>query len=140
MNLEEIIGKITTIDPVKGTLVVDSWDGKYMSTHPFHIMPELDVVLRKQKPGYFVQISHDGELARGIKFANKPADWPQGKGNFKPRNERLIVVQVLVKAYTDLVLMSFNPENMDFDIARKLVLDAVEQDIDRVMKIGGEGK
>ena len=25
---EETIGKITTIDPVKGTLVVDSWDGK----------------------------------------------------------------------------------------------------------------
>lgn len=140
MMTEETIGKITTIDPVKGVLVIDSWDGKFMSTHPFHIVPELDVVLRKQKPGYFVQITHEGELAKNIKFANKPDNWPQGKGTFKPRNEKLIVVQVLVKAYTDLYTHSMIPDEVDFNAGRKVILDAVEQDIDRVMKIGGEGK
>jgi hypothetical protein len=100
---EETIGKITTIDPIKGTLVIDSWDGKFMSTHPFHIVPELDLVLKKQKPGYFVQITHEGELAKNIKFANKPDNWPQGKGNFKPRNEKPTIYESAFKTCAELV-------------------------------------
>jgi len=140
MNLEETIGKITTMDLAKGTIVLDSWDGKFMTPHPFHIVPELDVVLRKQKIGYFVQISSDGELARSIKFANKPADWPQKKGDWKPRNERIIVAQVLIKAWTELYVHSMIPDEVDFNKARTEILQAVKDDISTVMEIGGEGK
>jgi hypothetical protein len=120
------------IKDIKGTSYVLEWTA------------ELDVVMQKWKPGYYLDLKYDADtyIIKAAKY------WQEGKDVFpkdtkpyqKPRNERLIVVQVLIKAYTDLVFMSFNPEDVDFDIARKLVLKAVEEDIDRVMKIGAEQK
>jgi hypothetical protein len=138
--MTEIIGKIAVIDLVKRHMVIMDKD---QILHPYTCAEPLDIILQKQKVGYFVKVLLDGDICKKIEYAPRPADWPFQKGSGKqyvPRNERLIVVQVLIKAYTDLCLMSFNPEDVDFDIARKLVLDAVEHDIDRVMKIGAEQK
>ena len=137
----EMKGKLIAIANDKRIITLKSETGELRL---FKWEAVLDVVMQKWKTGYYLDIKYDADeyIIKSAKY------WQEGKDVFpkevkafqKPRNERLIVVQVLVKAYTDLVLMSFNPEDTDFDIARKLVLDAVEEDIDRVMKIGSEQK
>jgi hypothetical protein len=137
----ELKGKVSAIDVQKRQLTMKDELGVL---HIYQWTAELDVVMQKWKPGYYLDLNYDADtyIIKAAKY------WQEGKDVFpkdtkpyqKPRNERLIVVQVLIKAYTDLVFMSFNPEDVDFDIARKLVLKAVEEDIDRVMEIGAEQK
>jgi hypothetical protein len=137
----ELKGKVSAIDQQKRQVTMKDELGVL---HIYQWTAELDVVMQKWKPGYYLDLKYDADtyIIKAAKY------WQEGKDVFpkdvkafqKPRNERLIVVQVLIKAYTDLVFMSFNPEDVDFDIARKLVLKAVEEDIDRVMKIGSEQK
>jgi hypothetical protein len=137
----EMKGKLIAIANDKRIITLKSETGELRL---FKWEDVLDVIMQKWKPGYYLDLKYDADtyLLKAAKY------WQEGKDVFpkeakafqKPRNERLIVVQVLIKAYTDLVLMSFNPEDVDFDIARNLVLKAVEEDIDRVMKIGAEQK
>jgi hypothetical protein len=137
----EVKGKVSAIDFQKRQLTMKDELGVL---HIYQWTDVLDVVMRKWKVGYYLSITYDADsyIIKNSTYWQEGKDvFPKDVKAFKPqRNERLIVVQVLVKAYTDLVLMSFNPEDTDFDIARKLVLQAVEEDIDRVMKIGAEQK
>jgi hypothetical protein len=138
----ELKGKVSAIDVQKRQLTMKD---ELAVLHIYQWTAELDVVMQKWKPGYYLDLKYDADtyIIKAAKYWQEGKDvFPKDSGKaFQPkRNERLIVVQVLIKAYTDLVLMSFNPEDVDFDIARKLVLKAVEEDIDRVMKIGAEGK
>ena len=137
----EVKGKVSAIDvqkravhlkDEKGTNVVLEWTDV------------LDVVMQKWKPGYYLDLKYDADtyLIKSAKY------WQEGKDVFpkdvkafqKPRNEKLIVVQVLIKAYTDLYNYSVAPGEIDFNDAREYILKAVEEDIDRVMKIGAEQK
>jgi hypothetical protein len=147
-ELKQTEGQIVSINHDKRGLAIKDRNG---DTHPFYWQEQIKMTNNKGEPlkqWWFIKVvaekqKDDTWWITSQGYFQRPADWPFQKGSgkqFVPRNEKLIVVQVLIKAYTDLVLMSFNPENTDFDIARRLVLDAVEQDIDRVMKIGGEGK
>ena len=131
---EEMIGKIASIDLTKRTIVLMDKDS---ILHPYKVPEALDMILQKQKQGWYVKITSEGESAKRIEYAPRPADFPQGNKAFqKPRNERLIVTQMLVKTYADLVRFDFDPSDFNFGMARKLILDAVEEDIDRVMRIG----
>jgi len=53
-----------------------------------------------------------------------------------PPKDRLIVVQCLVKAYTELWCNTNTPDSVTFGDARKEILAAVEQDLPRVMAMG----
>jgi hypothetical protein len=133
---EEMIGKIASIDLTKRTIVLMDKDS---ILHPYKVPEALDIILQKQKQGWYVKITSEGELAKRIEYAPRPADWPFQKGQgkqYQPRNERLIVTQMLIKTYADLARFDFDPSDFNFKIARKIILDAVEEDIDRVMRIG----
>jgi hypothetical protein len=139
----EFKGKVSAIDTGKRTLSMKDETGVL---HIYQWTEVLDVVMRKWKPGYYLELKYDADKYH-IKSANYWQEgrdvWPKEKGNFKPRNERLIVTQMLIKTWTELY---FHTDIMacdgalHFDEARKDILNAVEQDIDRVMKIGGEQK
>jgi hypothetical protein len=133
----ELKGKVSAIDMKVRQLTMKD---ELAVLHIYQWTAELDVVMQKWKPGYYLDLKYDADtyIIKAAKYWQEGKDvFPKDVKAFKPqRNERLIVVQVLIKAYTDLVFMSFNPEDVDFDIARKLVLKAVEEDIDRVMRIG----
>jgi len=51
-------------------------------------------------------------------------------------NERLIVAQLLIKKWTDLYIGSNVLEPVNFDAARKDILKAVEEDLDKVIEMG----
>jgi hypothetical protein len=51
--------------------------------------------------------------------------------------DRLIVTQCLMKAYTDLWINTNTPDSVTFDDAREEIIAAVEKDLPRVMEIGG---
>ena len=138
MPMTELIGRIISTDVQKRQIVITDKDS---ILHPYRVPESLDIILQKQRPGWYVKITSQEDLVKRIDFAQKPADWPQsGKAFQKPRNERLIVTQMLIKTYADLVKFDFDPSDFNFAIARRLILDAVEEDIDRVMKIGSEQK
>jgi hypothetical protein len=62
---------------------------------------------------------------------------PGGGRPFTPRNEKIIVVQVLIKAYCDLWINTNTPDSVTFADARAEILAAVEADLGRVMNAGG---
>jgi hypothetical protein len=133
--MNELIGKIAVIELPKRHLVVMDKD---MILHPYTCVEPLDVVLQKQKVGYFVKISSEGDICKKIEFAPRPADWPfkaAGKP-FVPRNDRAIAELTLIKTWTELYISTCPPDEIIFDNARDIILSAVEEDIDRVMKIG----
>jgi hypothetical protein len=110
---------------------------------------KFDNYMRKQKIGFYekptvIMVGETSANLEDIHYVDRPADWQKSGGRKQPqRNERLIVVQVLIKAWTDLYVQTkrFMPEDeIGFDVSRKEILDAVEEDIDRVMKIGSEQK
>jgi hypothetical protein len=134
----EFKGKVSAIDTQKRILHIKDEKGTNAILEWTDV---LDVVMHKWKPGYYLVLKYDADtyIIKSASYWQEGKDtFPKEKGNFKPRNEKLIVVQVLVKAWTDIYIHSYSPEEIDFDIGRKLILDAVEQDIDRVMKIGSE--
>jgi hypothetical protein len=133
----ELVGKIAVIDLAKRQMVLMDKD---QILHPYTCAEPLDMILQKQKVGYFVKVTLEGDTCKNIVFAQKPADLPFNKSFQKPRNERLIVTQMLIKTYADLARFDFDPSDFNFKIARKIILDAVEEDIDRVMRIGAEQK
>jgi len=128
--MNELIGKIAVIELPKRHLVVMDKDS---ILHPYTCVEPLDVVLQKQKVGYFVKVTVDGDLCKKIEYAPRPADWPfkvAGKP-FVPRNEHLIVHQTTYKECCDTVrcLMlvpegTFDEEEfnriMDIALARSL--------------------
>ena len=134
--MNELIGKIAVIELPKRHLVVMDKDS---TLHYYTCAEPLDVVLQKQKVGYFVKVTVDGDICKKIEYAPRPADWPFQKGQgkpFVPRNDRLIQVQSLRRDYTELLIHSMIPDEIEFNQARKIILEAVEEDIDRYMKAG----
>jgi hypothetical protein len=140
----ELKGKVSAIDTQTRKLTMKDELGVL---HIYQWTAELDVMMRKWKVGYYLDIKYDADTYL-IKAATY---WQEGKDVFpkdtkpyqKPRNERLIVTQMLIKTYADLIRFDFdifNPADYSFKQARLLILDAVEEDIDRVMKIGAEQK
>lgn len=60
---------------------------------------------------------------------------PGARDVFPPK-DRLIVVQCLVKAYTDLWCNTNTPDQVTFEDAREDILTAVEQDLPKVLAMG----
>jgi hypothetical protein len=135
--MSELIGKINTIDVQKRAFSIHDKD---QALHVFKIPESLDIILARQKVGYSIKIMYEGEMCKKIEYAPKPADWPQGKAFQKPRNEKLIVVQSLHRDYTDLYIHSMNPEQIDFNEGRRLIIEAVREDLGVIISLGGEQK
>lgn len=134
----ELKGKVSAIDMQKRAIHLKDEKG---TNYVLEWTEVLDVVMRKWKPGHYLDLIYNADtyIIKSAKYWQEGRDiWPKEKGNFKPRNERLIVTQMLIKTYADLVRFDFDPSDFNFKIARKIILDAVEEDIDRVMKIGSE--
>jgi|WetSurMetagenome_2_1015567.scaffolds.fasta_scaffold669403_2 hypothetical protein len=140
----EMKGKVSAIDTGKCQVTMKDELGVL---HIYQWTEVLDVVMRKWKVGYYLDIKYDADTYL-IKSATY---WQEGKDVFpkdvkafqKPRNERLIVTQMLVKTWSEVYIRSKFTDvecTVDFDIARRDILQAVEEDIDRVMRIGGDGK
>ena len=133
---QEIIGKIAVIELVKRHMVIMDKD---QILHPYTCAEPLDMILQKQKVGYFVKVLLDGDICKKIEFAPRPADWPFQKGQgkpFVPRNERLIVIQSCCKVCADVFAITTTPDTMDFDTAMDLIISRAIKDTDTIMKAG----
>ena len=97
--MTELIGRIISTDVQKRQIVITDKDS---ILHPYNVPESLDIILQKQRAGWYVKITSEGDLVKRIEFAQKPADW---KGNTyqKPRNENLIVHQTTYKECCDTV-------------------------------------
>jgi hypothetical protein len=145
-GLKTVEGQITAINYDKRGLAVRDKGG---DTHPFYWSENFKMVNYKGellKQWWFVRItaerreSDDTWWVTAQEYFKKPDDWPKpqgGKGQYQPRNEKLIVAQMLTKCWSDLYIHSNPPDDLDFDKGREDILAAMEQDIDRVMKAGG---
>jgi hypothetical protein len=137
----ELKGKVSAIDVQKRQVTMKDELGVL---HIYQWTAELDVVMQKWKPGYYLDLKYDADtyIIKAAKYWQEGKDvFPKDVKAFKPqRNERLIVTQMLIKTYADLARFDFDPSDFNFKIARNIILDAVEEDIDRVMRIGGEQK
>jgi hypothetical protein len=146
--LKQTEGQIVSINHDKRGLAIKDRNG---DTHPFYWQEQIKMTNNKGEPlkqWWFIKVvaekqKDDTWWITSQGYFQRPDDWPTTGGRkpaYQPRNERLIATESLIKVYADLVRFDFDPSDFDFKIARKLILDAVEEDIDRVMKIGGEGK
>jgi hypothetical protein len=146
--LKQTEGQIVSINHDKRGLAIKDKAG---DTHPFYWQEQIKMTNNKGEPlkqWWFIKVvaekqKDDTWWITSQGYFQRPEDWPTTGGRkpvYQPRNERLIVTQMLIKTYADLCKFDFDPSDFNFKIARKLILDAVEEDIDRVMKIGGEGK
>ena len=133
----EIIGRIAGANLEKKQIVLSDKDGILK----MYSYPEvLDVVAQKQKQGWYVKLTlDDALLIKKIEYAAKP-EWAgpsSTKSNFKPRNERLIVLQSMCKLGAEVFAITTTPNQMDFDTAMDLIIDRAIHDTETLMKAGG---
>jgi hypothetical protein len=144
-GLKTVEGQIVALDIPAHKITVKDRAGE---SHSFVWAQPLHEEFSKLQQWWFTKVTgeHQKDVdiwkATGTAFFKRPDDWPHTGGKcggrpFHPRNEKLIVAQCLVKAYTDLYIASNPPDGLDFENGRKEILAAVEQDVDRVMKAGG---
>ena len=136
-------GTVSSVNTVKNILVIEDTDG---ITHGFAYTAELDILVNKQKPRWFVEVTYrtqgDRELLTDIKYAERPASQKRGYGgsgarSYQPRNEKLIVIQSCIKACADVFAITTTPESMDFDAAMDLIITRAIHDTETIMKAGG---
>lgn len=144
-GLKTVEGQIIFIDYGAHKVTLKDRPG---ATHTFIWSASMHDKMSQLKQWWFAKLTGEHEKEADLwrltaqDFFKRPDDWPYqgGKGGgrqFQPRNEKLIVAQCLVKAYTDLYIASNPPDGVDFNTGRETILAAVEQDVDRVMKAGG---
>jgi hypothetical protein len=144
VNPETLFAAVDTIDiPGRKMSVCDS----DQIVHPLVWESALDNKMATLKPSYFKKftVKKEGDITRiiSIQWVEKP-DIPawvgqryKKQGGGSPRNERMIVVECMLKAYIDLWQSTHAPDTVDFADARIEILDAIEADLPRVLKAGG---
>jgi hypothetical protein len=146
-GIKTVQGQITAIDAGLHTLTVKDIAGIH---HEMMWKAALVEKMATLKQWFFVSISAEksGDLWVVIDqtYFKKPDNWiapskpAYGGKPFTPRNERIIVAQMLVKTWTELYISGHPGEAYDsknFAEAREEILKAMEADVDRVMKAGG---
>jgi hypothetical protein len=130
----EMKGKVSAIDMQKRTLTMKDEQGV------LHIYQWTEVLI---KSAMYWQEGRD--------------IWPKEKGTFKPRNERLIVIQSCAKLAADVLLapgithlsytrpqgvmgVTINEGGIDFNEAMDIIITRAIKDTETIMKAGGEGK
>lgn len=99
-------GSISSVNAAKKILIVEDTDG---ITHGFAYPVELDVLINKQKPGWFVEVTYrtqgDRELLSDVKYAERPANMRKGGSGWKsqPRNEKPMIYESAFKSCAELV-------------------------------------
>jgi hypothetical protein len=147
---EQVEGNVTDLDLDARFFTLEDRTGKVFIK--IYWKPAHEEKMRKQKPGYyeapFVEMEEKtGGLQEAV-LVDLPykdrGDFPraqkkggQGGRPYTPRNERIIVAQCLLKAWTDLWINTNTPDSVTFDDAREDILKAVEADLQRVMTAGG---
>ena len=147
-ELKKTEGQIVAINHDKRGLAIKDKDG---NTHPFYWSEHIKMTNNKGEPlkqWWFIRVvaerqKDDTWWITSQGYFQRPDDWPTTGGRkpvYPVKNERLIAVEVLVKAWTELYVHSMIPDEVDFNKARTEILQAVKDDISTVMEIGGEGK
>ena len=135
-------GKVSAVDLDKRILTMFDEMGV---THPFKWTEPLDVVMQKQKVGYYLSLKYDDET-RVLKSAHYWSEWkenwkpaqnqkPQWQG--KPRNEKIIVLQSSLKVAADLFQCCTTPDTQDYESACELVVSMAIKMTNALMKEGG---
>jgi len=100
--------------------------------------------MSKLKQGWFCKLT--GEYEKDVdlwrleaqEFFKRPDDWPATvHRRVFERNDKLIVVQTMLKAYCELWCSTNTPDQVTFADAREDILAAIEADLPRVLKAGG---
>ena len=142
-------GNLATVDLEKRFFTLENREGVIFIRIDWDPLPYFDQKMRKQKIGYYekpvvVMTGENTARLKELEYTARPASFPKrqqqkgtGSRQYQQRNEKLIVVQVLVKAYTDLYIASNPPDGLDFESGLDVILTAVEEDVDRLMKAGG---
>jgi hypothetical protein len=142
------------IKTVEGQIVEINHDAHKITvkdrTGALHTMiwpPVLVDQMSKLKQWWFTKITGEHQADVDLwkltanEFFKRPEDWPfkpaGGKGGYAPRNEKMIVVQTMLKAYCDLWCSTNTPDQVTFADAREDILAAIEADLPRILKAGG---
>ena len=101
-------GKLNTIDQDKRSLTLKTPEGILV---PFKWEAPLDVIMKRWQPGYYLSITHVGELLKSASYWQEGKDvfqknQPRGFGGgrtYTPRNEKPIIYQVAYKEACETV-------------------------------------
>jgi len=139
--LKTVEGQIVTLDiPAHKVWLKD----RAGATHYFIWGPALHDQMSKLKQGWFCKLT--GEYEKDVdlwrleaqEFFKRPDDWPATvHRRVFERNDKLIVVQTMLKAYCELWCSTNTPDQVTFADAREDILAAIEADLPRVLKAGG---
>jgi hypothetical protein len=137
MTDTELKGKVAIIDQEKRTITLKDPEG---ILHPFTWTEPLDVVMRKWKEGYYLTITHDGEILKNAKYWQEGKDsFPKNQGSgrpFTPRNEKPTAYESAFKSCVELV----RPEDfkgLDYAARVAAVRTEAEKIGDWILQKGG---
>jgi hypothetical protein len=142
-GLQTVEGQITSINYDKRGLAVKDKGG---DTHPFYWSETFKMVNYKGellKQWWFVRVtaelrkSDDTWWVTAQEYFKKPDDWPKpqgGKGQYQPRNERLIAFLALHRDAVQIYQSTTTPESQDFEAACALIYDQAKYDVGQAMK------
>jgi hypothetical protein len=138
-ELVTVAGQISMIDQSARKIVIKDKDG---ISHPFEWAAPKDPAMSKLQQYWFTKITAEGDRVVSQEFFRRPDDWPASHGGSgwngdQPRNQKMIVVQTILKAYCELWINTNTPDQVTFADAREEILSAVEADLPRVLKAGG---
>lgn len=145
-GIKTVEGQIVLLDKPAHKITIKTRDGQQ---HSFVWTPALDAEFGKLNQWWFTKVTGEHEAdfdiwrATSQGFFKRPEDWPFAKAGgfggktFTPRNEKLIVVQALTKAYCELWMSTNTPDHVSFEDARAEILKAVEADLPTLMRLGG---
>jgi hypothetical protein len=139
-ELKTIEGELASIDLEKRFFTLADRNG---IIYPKKIIygPQFDQTMAKQKIGYYekvpVEVDEDSDEAvlQDIPFVKRPDDWPRraqpgGKrgGNWQPRNDRAIMLQVCYKEACETSRHNIQQLTQEFDV------DACNAQMDRALE------
>ena len=122
-----IKGTVSSVNAEKRIFIVEDTDG---ITHGFSFPAEIDVLVKKQKPGWFVEATYrtqgDRELLSDVKYAERPAGMQRkgGAGNFQPKKPRITVsATVNLQNYENIKV---EVEGASADECNKILIDTLK--------------
>ena len=124
-------GSVTSVNTAKSLLVIEDTEG---ITHGFAYTAELDILVKKQKPGWFVEVTYrtqgDRELLSDVKYADRPAGQKKGGysgGGYKsqPHNDRIIVLQCCMKVAADVWISGSDKTLKYEEVMTKITTEAI---------------
>jgi hypothetical protein len=133
-------GKLNTIDQDKRSLTLKTPEGILV---PFKWEAPLDVIMKRWQPGYYLSITHVGELLKSASYWQEGKDvfqknQPRGFGgvgrSYTPRNENPIIYQVAYKEACETIRGIFTGKYVDAKEAQKAFDTMMDMAMERAKK------